>query len=259
MKTLYKFVAILFYLVLSYTGYGQNQIFLKKGRIEYERRTNTYALMSEISKDGAITQESVEMYKKNNPQFKTDLFSLLFNEQASLYKPAIENENTDATKSIDEWFSMVSHANVIYTDLVKKQRVSQKKVFGNLFLIADSVRKIHWKLTDEIREIAGFKCKRANAIIMDTTYVIAFFTNEILVPGGPETLSGLPGMILGLAVPELHMSWFAKRIYLEPIDNQLIPPSQGKKLAGQEFGTTMNETIKGWGSAGLKIFKKAVF
>jgi GLPGLI family protein len=48
--------------------------------------------------------------------------------------------------------------------------------------------------------IAGFNCRRANAMIMDSIYVVAFYTDEILTTGGPESFSGLPGMILGVAL-----------------------------------------------------------
>ncbi len=55
----------------------------------------------------------------------------------------------------------------------------------------DSTRKITWKITDEMREIAGFSCRRANAIMLDSIYVVAFYTDQIPVSGGPESFSGL--------------------------------------------------------------------
>ncbi len=47
---------------------------------------------------------------------------------------------------------------------------------------------------------------------MDSIYVVAFYTDEILTTGGPESFTGLPGMILGIAIPHEHVSWFATKV-----------------------------------------------
>ena len=90
--------------------------------------------------------------------------------------------------------------------------MSQKTVFEQTFLVEDTLRRIKWKITDETRPIAGFNCRRANALIMDSICVVAFYTDEILTTGGPESFSGLPGMILGIALPHEHITWFATKV-----------------------------------------------
>ena len=107
---------------------------------------------------------------------------------------------------------LVSQNNTIFTDLQTKTSIDQKMVFEDFFLVKDSTRKIKWKITDETREIAGFTCRRANAIVMDSIYVVAFYTEKIPISGGPESFSGLPGMILGLALPHENITWFATKV-----------------------------------------------
>ena len=51
-------------------------------------------------------------------------------------------------------------------------------------------------------------------MVMDSIVVIAFYTDEILTSGGPESFNGLPGMIMGLAIPRLHTTWYATKLAL---------------------------------------------
>ena len=102
-----------------------------------------------------------------------------------------------------------------------------------------------------MREIAGFNCRRANAIIMDSIYVVAFYTDEILAPGGPESFSGLPGMILGVALPHEHITWFATKVEMVPVEPaELNAPVKGKKVNNKELLETINNTFKDWGREG---------
>jgi len=161
----------------SLQAQAPNAIFLSQGKIEFEKKLNQYAQIEDNSWS--------ELEKKSLSQFKTTYFDMLFTRTKTLYRPGREGSG-----SAMGWFSeMPAQDNVIYSDLDQEKSVSQKKVFEQLFLVQDSVRKIRWKLTDETRTIAGFSCRRANAIIMDSIYVVAFYTDEILTSGGPESLT----------------------------------------------------------------------
>src|SRR5688572_5179859 len=94
----------------------------------------------------------------------------------------------------------------------------QKNVYGSNFNVEDSIPAIQWKLSNENRMIAGFNCRKATGIIMDSVYVFAFFTEEIMIPGGPCSISGLPGMILGLTIPRLYTSYIATKIMVNDVD-----------------------------------------
>ena len=126
--------------------------------------------------------------------------------------------------------------------------ISQKKVFEELFLIQDSTRQIKWKITDENRVIAGFQCRRANAIIMDSIYVVAFYTDDIVAGGGPESFTGLPGMILGISLPHQHVTWFATKVSAQAVSTaQLKIPVKGKKVTNTTLKESLKERMKDWG------------
>jgi GLPGLI family protein len=217
-----------------------NTIFLTQGRIEFERKLNLYSL---LEKDDSWS----DLQKKTMPQFKVTYFNLEFNHNKTLYKPG--RENTDNNKL----WEMPAEENVVYSELDNDKCVSQKKAFEQIFLISDSTRRIKWKITDENRTIAGFNCRRANAIIMDSVYVVAFYTDEIVTPGGPESFSGLPGMILGIALPHEHLTLFATKVQAVNIpDTELTPPVKGKKVTNNTLKQTLEERLKDWGKYGRR-------
>src|SRR5690606_25478053 len=126
---------------------------------------------------------------------------------------------------------ITSQINIIANDLTTKTSTIQKQVYEETFLISDSLRKIKWKITDEIREIAGYQCRRANGLMMDSIYVVAFYTDMIPVNIRPKSVSGLPGMILGGALAYENKTWFANKVSEKTVyNNNIAPPIKGKPV-----------------------------
>ncbi|MDB5136227.1 MAG: hypothetical protein JWP37_2830 [Mucilaginibacter sp.] len=252
-------ITIVCLMLLSGSLSAQNAHFTRAGTIEFEKKVNMYALIQKvINKDNeAFFQPAFDAYKKNSPQFKTAKSTLSFTDNKTLYNPIVpENANTSM-----DFFSnnpAASQNNVVYTDLSTNTGVVQKNVFEETFLVKDSTRKITWKITDETRDISGYTCRRANGIMMDSIYVVAFYTPEIPVSGGPELFSGLPGMILGVALPHENITWFATKVTdttLPP--NTVVPPKKGKPTNNKGLYTTLKGVMKDWGEEGqfyLKAF-----
>ena len=224
-------------LIISTKLKAQNAIFLSEGKIEFEKKVNQYALMDE-------GDSWSELDKKMMPKFKITYFDLYFNKNKTMYQPGRENPDNNRGFGGDG----LAAENVIYAELDSSKSISQKKVFEDVFLITDSTRQIQWKITDETRVIAGFQCRRANAIIMDSIYVVAFYTNDIIAPGGPESFNGLPGMILGVSLPHQHVTWFATKVTATPVTtSQLKAPTKGKKVNFTSLKATLKERMKDWG------------
>jgi GLPGLI family protein len=247
---------IIFIFIIAFTAkavHAQNAIFLNEGNIEFEKKLNMF---KQFETDNWFGEQFADFYKKNMPQFKTTYFNLYFKDGKSLYKPGRENPENSKMRS---WGS-IAEENNIYTDFTNDQSIAQKSIYDATFLITDSIRKINWKITDETREIAGFQCRRANALIMDSVYIVAFYTDAILTPGGPESVSGLPGMILGLAVPEKHVTWFATKVTKENVpDKEMLAPKTGKKVNNKMVLTTLKDTFKDWGKYATKYIEQLMF
>jgi GLPGLI family protein len=175
---------------------------------------------------------------------------MYFDNSKTLYMPGRE---VITEKKAPEWFDGPGNDNVVFTDLDQKSVVSQKTVFDNIFNVQDSVRKIDWKITSDTRTIANIECRKATAIIMDTVFVVAFYAEQIVTSGGPESFAGLPGMIMGLAVPRLFTTWFATKLELTDVKaTVLVPPKKGKKTTSEQLKQQLKPSMKDWGKAGAK-------
>ncbi|SDF72182.1 GLPGLI family protein [Mucilaginibacter pineti] len=241
-------------LILAGNCLAQETRFTPSGIIEFEKKSNMYAIFSkQINKDNKSWMENeLDNYKKSNPQFKVSKSILKFGNNKTLFTP-VEEERISIGYFETE---IVNQNSVIYTDFNSEMSIAQKSIFEQTFLLKDSTRKINWKITDETRDIAGYSCRRANAIIMDSVYVVAFFTNKILVTGGPESFTGLPGMILGVALPHENISWFATKITdIAVPENAITPPKKGKPVDNKSFKETLDKTLKEWGAHGLFYLK----
>ncbi|CAM4344008.1 GLPGLI family protein [Pedobacter westerhofensis] len=256
MKKLIKMLLVL--QAISYTVAAQNARFPAEGVIEFERNTNMYAVIQKkIKSDNEFGARIFEEYKKANPQFKILKSTLYFSKDKTLFKPT---EDANPTSSYYGSGPDVTQINTIYADLKTKQQTTRKTVFEDNFLVKDSIRAINWKITSETREIAGYMCRRANAIVMDSIYVVAFYTDQIPVSGGPESFTGLPGMILGVALPHDNISWFAKTVTDKPIDAPvIIPPSKGKPTDNKGLLVIINNAMKDWGEYGKAYLKALMF
>lgn len=190
---------------------------IQSGKILYEKRTNQFSLVDNLGLDNAI----IDQVKQTSTQILIDKYELCFNNKLSTYKLVAPNSENKyfitPTPSISDF---------VVQDFAKEQINSSKSILGNSFFISDSLPKYKWKILDEIRVICGFECKKAITKIYDSVYVVAFFATDIAPSTGPESFSGLPGLILELAIPRLYTTWVAQRLilseevcFLEAMDN----------------------------------------
>ena len=257
MKNLKYTLSLLLILATTFVK-AQNVRFVTQGTIEYEKRVNAYALIKEQIKiwgdDDTFYTTAFESYQKNNPQFKTAKSKLVFSNETTAFIPEEE-----AIASTNSWFSNLvqfQQPNSTLNNLKTGLSTTQKKVYDETYMVSDSTRKINWKITDEYRNIAGYNCRRANALVMDSVYVVAFYTDEIAVSGGPESFSGLPGMILGLALPHEHVTWFATSVTDVPVTaDKLKIPTKGKPVNNKQLYDILKSALKNWGKSAYQTFK----
>jgi GLPGLI family protein len=215
------------------------QQFINSGMIEYEVRINNHRMFG----DGLFA----EMFKDKMPNFSTTYYHLTFNDNKTIYKFDRLNE-----KDKLPWGTNNAEDNVWYNDFNSNTRVNQKSVFGETYILSDSSLKLDWKLVpNETRDIVGFNCRKAQAVIFDSVYVFAFYTDEITVSGGPMGIHGLPGMILGITIPRMFTSWIATKLQVNGVNTNIIAaPTKGKKKQATELKQSVEKATKDWGTWG---------
>jgi len=249
-KIIMKRISIFcFLLLITHYSLIAQDVFIAKGKIEFEKRVNIYKNLDdqrENNDEGGF--DWIGQMKKQIPEFNVTYFNLYFDGDKTLYKPG--REVTTAQK-IPDWFKGPASDNVVYCELNTGKSTAQKTVYETTFLIQDSLRKAKWKITNDTREIAGFKCRKATAVIMDSVFIVAFYTDQIVTSGGPESFNELPGMILGLVVPRLHATWYATKVELaNPTPADMMAPVKGKKASNEEVTQKLKSSMKDWGKFG---------
>ena len=230
-----KKIIFIFIIVGAVKNISAQTQFISKAKIEFERRINVWAELK-----GTFAEE----IKKNTAQFKTDYFNYEFSGNKSVYQPGRESNDKPSN-----WFRIPAADNEVYSDFTAKKYIAKKSVFESTFLVEDSLRNARWKITNDFREIAGFNCRRATTIIMDSVFVVAFYTDEIMIPGGPESFNGLPGMILGLVINRLHATWYATKVDVTSVNvKDITAPAKGKKTTNTELKATLNKSLSDWGT-----------
>lgn len=198
------------------------QQFIDKAVIEYEVKTNIKKTMGNNSWE--------EMLKENMPDFKIGYFNYTFADNKSVYKFDHWGE-----RKLPEFMRRGDEENIWYFDFTTGKFNMQKDVVGSKFNVAASIPAIEWKLSNENREIAGFNCRKAVGKIMDSVYIFAFYTDEITISGGPCSVSGLPGMILGLTIPRMYTSYIATKVMITGVNTASIKPVEAKKILYQQY------------------------
>ncbi|HEY4150844.1 MAG TPA: GLPGLI family protein [Chitinophagaceae bacterium] len=236
---------------------AQQARFVSSGTIEFEKTANDYALVNNgqyLGKNLAGSEQQLpEQYQKEHPQFIVSKSTLYFRDNKTLFVPDLLPATAMSMFSVP----IAAQNNIVYSNFPADSLVVQKDVLGETFLLNDRARKTNWKITGETREIAGYTCRRANALIMDSIYAVAFYTEQIHIPGGPESFSGLPGMILELALPHEHVTWRAVRV----MDRALPPvpvtaPKKGKPIDRRQLLDILSEAGKGRSQQGASLIRK---
>ena len=235
-------------LVISITQPSIGQ-FISKGTILYEVKTNMKKTLGNTP--------WAEGMKDKLPAFKSSFFKLSFDGNRTQYV----FDHYDDKDKVPEFLRQNDEKSAWDHDFSKSTYLSNKELFGTLFSIRDSIVKIKWKLSNENRIIGGYNCRKATGIIMDSVYVFAFYTDEITTPGGPATIHGLPGMILGLTIPRLYTSFMA--IDIKPMENDPVfqkleesPKPYDRKSAVE----AVKKNTSDWGSdADSKNFMEQIY
>lgn len=230
---------------LTLTAVQGQARFFSTIRVEYEKTTSVRQLMKDL-------QEGDSWYEQNKDRYPVSVLSyyeFIGDTARSIFRPGKE---VPADPRV--WWRPVADKNVVFNEYASHRTISQKPVFEETFLMEDSMLNIRWKITTDIRNIAGYDCRKAVGVINDSIAVFAFYTDELLISGGPEGIHGLPGMILGIGIPRLHATWFATKVEVFDVNMKPVtPPTKGKKVTRKDMFTRLGKLAEEWGTYGSKM------
>ena len=195
------------------------------GVITYNRKTDWVSIMNKLP---YMTEEDINrsmLNFGNRDNNKGTDYLLHFNENESLYLPK--------EKESDGQYSWKSAAYALQRDYKNKKVYDWIETLGKKYVIKDDIPKYKWKILNEIKEVSGYLCMKAETVDPVKNQIIhAWYSDAIMLNGGPEGYGGLPGMILELNINEGDAIITATKVDLTlPIGKLPVP----KKIKGKEM------------------------
>ena len=270
------FLALTMMLVAFTSSFAQ----VKEGKLIYERKINMYRMITDPEMRARI------------PEFRTEKFELLFNEQASMFKTIPEEDAPDPFANSGGGggerggmrFNFRMPETATYTDIPNQMQYESRSLFEKDFLIIDSLKPINWKLSEETKTIAKFVCKKATTMITpqqmnmrfgggggrnrntaDTAApakpkeeeLVVWYTESIPVSVGPDAYAGLPGAILEVNSSNGGNVITATEYTAKYAAKELKQPTKGDKMNRAQFAESMKKIMedmqRGGGMGGMRI------
>lgn len=210
------------------------------------------------SKEGVVTYESVMKIDVSRfpPEVKAMIPSerksknqLFFTEKEAIYKTLAEEADTNKELTASNgnqvrFRRMGGSEREVYTNLEDGSVTDKSDLFGKTFLIAGS-EPIEWKMTSEVKMIAGYQCMKAT-YMRDTVPVAAWFAPQIPLSLGPNEYAGLPGLVLSVDINDGQRTIVATNVDLRTLSAEelIIAPDKGKKVTREEFRKIQKEKME---------------
>jgi len=218
---------------------------VKEGKIIYERKINVHR---------RITDENM---KNMIPEFNVSKAELSFSSDESIYGNVKEQQDIRELAGQDNNTHIVMNFGggdiQTYRNYATERSVQQQDLGPKKYLIDDSLQKQVWKLDAGTKTVKGYACKKAITHNKQGNEVIAWYTEDIQSPSGPEVYGGLPGLILELNVNDAEIVFTALEVITKDFDKTIVKaPSNGKKISRAEFQKMMMQNQPGgnWSGAG---------
>lgn len=187
---------------------------LQEGKIIFERKTNLFK---------KYTDKNTQSYIKEENKYRTEKFTLYFNDSMSVFIPEEKYERDRL-----EW---TTNNNTVINYWRKNETNTIYSFNGASIYIKDSLIQRTWKFTDKWRTICNIECMQAVYEVDDSTRIYAWFTSKITPEVGPESFCQLPGAILGLALEDGTVTYFATSVEETKLDMEEVLPKFNDKKA----------------------------
>ena len=234
-----KKLFVLLGLLLSVAANAQNT----EGVVSYTRKEYWSRIIGRMT---YLSQEekdrSAQIRKNWEEDNKGEKMKLVFTENESLYTYGSEQGETD-----DGQYSWRHDEYKLYRYFEKDRKTDIIQMLGKTYIVEDSLHTPNWKIGDQIKEVAGHICMKAESEdSIKKQKITAWFAQDIPVPAGPERYHGLPGVILELSLNDGDVIIEATKVTFKKLtpDDLKLPKLKGKKIDDAAYNALLREHIK---------------
>ena len=251
-------VIVAFALLNGFTGPNPTQDF--QGKAYYFSKSSL-----ELGTWGARMSEAQK--KQIKARLKNRLektYILSFNSTESLF---VEEEKIDAISgATDSWGSNFARGKQ-YKNISQNELVQSQEFYGKRFLVKDQLLSIDWELGSESKEVGGYTCFKATAVVpkeslewfdfswsdlsssseavendIKLSQVEAWYTMQIPVQNGPAEFWGLPGLILEVSTENTTL--LCSEIISNPKEKlKISPPKKGLDINIEDYRKTIMDKM----------------
>ena len=263
MKNISKFCLLLF----SATLFGQDFY----GKVEYQTIRNkskkeAISVSKESEKErasNALTGFDKEAMKEAMAKAFQKNYLLTFNKNEALFEEVVALEKPNPMQGDVSFSVRMSGDGDKYMNTKDKISYTEEDIFGDEFVIKDSLPKIAWEISNETKIIGDYNCVKATYIEPvskndleayeryqektkngkpsffemkkpEPQTITAWYTSEIPVSFGPNGVWGLPGLILQLE--NENYIYFCTKVSLKNNEKVKIKiPNSGKVISKKEY------------------------
>ena len=190
-------------------------------------------------------------------------YLLTFNKNEALFEEVVALEKPNPTQGGVSVSISMSGDGDKYMNTKDKISYTEEDIFGDEFVIKDSLPKIAWQITNETKIIGDYNCVKATYIEPvskndleayeryqektkngkpsffemkkpEPQTITAWYTSEIPVSFGPNGVWGLPGLILQLE--NENYIYFCTKVSIKNNETVKIKiPNAGKVISKKEY------------------------
>jgi GLPGLI family protein len=227
------FIVLFLLIEIAYSQNFQGKVSYKSYILENEIDSTTLQKKSKQVADAlSIFNKSLKMYPMT--------FELKFRNRESVFqKNAVMKTDNDYGYELAEIY--FGGKNIYYTNSNSGEKITNKEVYGAVYLVTSNMKDIKWTLTNQRKKIGNYSCLKATSTLKTKNSkgifykeVTAWYAPEIPVSFGPKDYCGLPGLILELI--EGNITYSAYKLILNPKEKiEILKPKKGKIITQEEL------------------------
>lgn len=232
----YLLIATFFFTVLLKTNAQIKSGYVTYGELYKNTVIDTSKIKADNVKEVIIKQEKLISRALSSDE---EFYELSFNSTQSLFKriESVLNESEPVLK-----FALCP--GIYFIDINSSESLTELDIYGETFIIKDSLNKNNWKIENEKKDIGKYTCVKA-VVKENDRDIVAWFCPELPFSYGPLGYNGLPGLILELE--RYGRVYYTKKINISEDNIKIKRPSTGILKTRAEFekiSKKMQERLK---------------
>ncbi|HUH34314.1 MAG TPA: GLPGLI family protein [Moheibacter sp.] len=180
---------------------------------------------------------------------KPSYYQLTLTPEESIYEyvEKIDNQQKDEGRRVMVRFGSQGK---LYKNLNENLTLKEANNFNSDYLINDTIANYDWKITRETKEVLGYETRKATAVVDSTRSITAWYAPKLAFKNGPESLNGLPGLILQAEVIQSKnkntqtQTYTAIALNVGNEKTKIQRPKKGKKVTNQEFKIAIEKQME---------------